>query len=51
MALGLPVDERLEATAAAVAIGVARGADMVRVHDMKQMVRLCRMSDAIVRSP
>jgi dihydropteroate synthase len=51
MALGLPVDERLEATAAAVAIGVARGADMVRVHDVKQMVRLCRMSDAIVRSP
>lgn len=51
MALGLPVDERLEATAAAVAIGVARGADMVRVHDVKQMVRLCQMSDAIVRSP
>jgi len=51
VALGLPVDERLEATAAAVAIGVAMGADMVRVHDVKQMVRLCRMSDAIMRSP
>jgi dihydropteroate synthase len=51
MALGLPVDERLEATAAAVAIGIARGADMVRVHDVKQMVRLCHMSDAIMRSP
>lgn len=50
MALGLPVDERLEASAAAVAIAVAMGADMVRVHDVKQMVRLCRMSDAIVRS-
>jgi len=42
-------DQRLEATAATVAIGIANGADMVRVHDVKQMVRVCRMSDAIVR--
>lgn len=48
-ALELPVDERLEATAAAVAIGIANGADMVRVHDVRQMVRVCRMSDVIVR--
>ena len=50
MVLDLPVDERLEGTAAAVAIGIAKGADIVRVHDVQQMVRACRMSDAIVRS-
>jgi dihydropteroate synthase len=44
------LDERLEGTAAAIAIGIAKGADMVRVHDVQQMVRVCRMSDAIVRS-
>jgi dihydropteroate synthase len=48
-ALDLPVDQRLEATAAAVAIGIANGADMVRVHDVGPMVRVCRMSDVIVR--
>lgn len=50
MVLNLPADERIEGTAAAVAIGIANGADIVRVHDVKQMVRVCRMSDAIVRS-
>jgi len=49
MVLDLPVDERVEGTAAAVAIGIANGADMVRVHDVGEMVRVCRMSDAIVR--
>jgi dihydropteroate synthase len=49
MILDVPVDERLEGTAAAVAIGIAGGADMVRVHDVKPMVRVCRVSDAIVR--
>jgi dihydropteroate synthase len=47
--LDLPVGERLEGTAATVAIGIARGADIVRVHDVGSMVRLCRMSDAVVR--
>ena len=47
--LGLPADQRLEGTAATVALGIARGADMVRVHDVAQMVRVARMSDAIVR--
>lgn len=47
--LDLPVDQRLEATAATVAIAIARGADMVRVHDVRQMVQVCRMSDAIMR--
>ncbi|MCJ7425676.1 MAG: dihydropteroate synthase [Dehalococcoidales bacterium] len=47
--LDLPVSERLQGTAAAVAIGIAHGADMVRVHDVRQIVRVCRMSDAIIR--
>jgi len=47
--LGLPEEERLEGTAAAVAIGISRGVDLVRVHDVKEMVRLCKMADAIVR--
>ena len=45
----LPVGERLEGTAAAVALCIAGGADMVRVHDVKEMVRVARMSDAILR--
>ncbi len=48
--LDLPVDERVEGTAAAVALGVQRGADIVRVHDVKQMVRVAKMTDAIVRN-
>jgi dihydropteroate synthase len=47
--LDLPPDERLEGTAAAVAVGIVRGADIVRVHDVQQIVRVARMTDAIVR--
>ncbi len=47
--LNLPPDQRLEGTAAAVAIGIARGADIVRVHDVEYMLRVARMADAIVR--
>jgi len=47
--LDLPADQRLEGTAAAVAIGIARGADIVRVHDVEAMLRVARMTDAIVR--
>jgi dihydropteroate synthase len=47
--LDLPVNQRLEGTAATVAIGIANGADIVRVHDVAQIVRVVRMSDAIVR--
>jgi len=47
--LDLPLDERVEGTAAAVAVGIANGADIVRVHDVKQMVRVARMTDAMVR--
>jgi dihydropteroate synthase len=44
-----PGDQRLEGTAATIAIGIANGADIVRVHDVKEMARVCKMSDAIVR--
>ncbi len=47
---GLPPDERLEGTAAAVALGIAQGADIVRVHDVHAMMRVVTMSDAIVRA-
>ncbi len=47
--LNLPPQERLEGTAAAVAMSIARGADIVRVHDVQPMVRLARMTDAILR--
>ncbi len=47
--LDLPVDERVEGTAATVALGIAQGADIVRVHDVKEMVRVARMADALVR--
>ena len=47
--LDLPVEQRLEGTAATVALSIAGGADIVRVHDVKEMTRVCRMSDAIVR--
>jgi dihydropteroate synthase len=47
--LDLPPDQRLEATAATVAIAIAHGADMVRVHDVRQMAQVCRLSDAIMR--
>lgn len=47
--LNLPPEQRIEGTAAAVAIGIARGADIVRVHDVESMARVSRMTDAIVR--
>ena len=49
MVLGLPAKDRVEGTAAVVAIAIANGADIVRVHDVKQIARVCKMADAIVR--
>lgn len=45
--LELPVDERLEGTAATVAVAVWNGADCVRVHDVRAMARVAKMTDAI----
>ena len=47
--LELPVGDRVEGDAATVALSIANGADIVRVHDVKQMARVAKMSDAIVR--
>ncbi len=44
-----PGDQRLEGTSATIAIGIVKGADIVRVHDVKEMARVCKMSDALVR--
>jgi dihydropteroate synthase len=49
MLLDLPVQERLEGTAAAVTLSVAGGADVVRVHDVRSMARVVRLADAVVR--
>ena len=46
---GLPVQERVEGTAAAVAVCVMNGADVIRVHDVGAMVRVARAMDAIIR--
>jgi dihydropteroate synthase len=46
--LNLPPEQRLEGTAAAVALGIDRGAAIVRVHDVEAMARLARMCDAIL---
>jgi dihydropteroate synthase len=47
--LDLPAEERLEATLATTALGIAAGVDIVRVHDVKPNVRAARMADAVVR--
>jgi len=47
--LNLPPEERVEGTAAICAIGIARGADIIRVHDVEVMVRVAKMADAVVR--
>jgi len=47
--LDLPADERVEATLATTALGVAAGVDIVRVHDVRPNVRAARIADAVVR--
>ncbi|MEW6585096.1 MAG: dihydropteroate synthase, partial [Nitrospirota bacterium] len=44
---GVSPEERLEGTAAAVAISIFNGANIVRVHDVKEMVKVARVADAI----
>ena len=46
--LGLPVDERMEATGASCVVAITKGADMVRVHDVRPIARMCRMTDFIL---
>jgi dihydropteroate synthase len=47
--LDLPADQRMEGTAATVSVGIARRADIIRVHDVREMARVAKMTDAIVR--
>jgi dihydropteroate synthase len=47
--LNQPPDQRVEGTAAAVAVGIVRGADIIRIHDVEAIARVARMTDAIVR--
>ena len=47
--LDLPADQRMEGTAATISVGIMRGADIIRVHDVKEMARIAKMTDAIVR--
>ncbi|MFY0546308.1 dihydropteroate synthase [Brevibacillus sp. H7] len=47
--LNLPIEERVEGTAATVALGVAKGCHIVRVHDVKEMKRVVTMMDAMLK--
>jgi dihydropteroate synthase len=47
--LDLPADQRLEATLASTALAIAAGADIVRVHDVRENVRVARVADAVIR--
>jgi len=47
--LDLPPDQRIEGTAATVVISILKGADIVRVHDVKEIIRVVKMTDAIAR--
>ena len=49
LVLGTPVHDRAEGTAATIALCIAQGADIVRVHDVRQMARVAKMADAVVR--
>ena len=46
--LGLAVGERMEATGATCVLGITKGAGIVRVHDVKPIARMCRMTDTIL---
>ena len=47
--LNLPPDQRVEGTAAVCTVGIVRGADILRVHDVEAIVRTARMTDALIR--
>lgn len=49
LTLNLPVDQRLEGTLATTTIGIMKGCEFIRVHDIKENKRVCDMTDAIYR--
>ncbi|EEL52562.1 Dihydropteroate synthase [Bacillus cereus Rock3-44] len=46
--LDLPVEERLEGTGASICLGIEKGCEMIRVHDVKEMARMAKMMDAMI---
>jgi len=48
--LNLPVDDRVEGTGATVAIGISKGSNIIRVHDVQAMARIAKMTDMMMRS-
>ncbi|EMA6344947.1 dihydropteroate synthase [Bacillus cytotoxicus] len=46
--LDLPVEERVEGTGASICLGIAKGCEMIRVHDVKEMARMAKMMDAMI---
>ncbi|MBC8016099.1 MAG: dihydropteroate synthase [Sporomusaceae bacterium] len=48
--LDLPVEDRVEGTGATVAVGITKGSNIIRVHDVKAMARISKMTDAMMRS-
>jgi len=48
--LGLPVDDRVEGTGATVAVGITKGMNIVRVHDVQAIARIAKMTDMMMRS-
>ena len=50
LVLNLPVDQRVEGTAALVALSIAGGADIVRVHDVREMAQVVKVADAMLAS-
>ncbi|MFC4075501.1 dihydropteroate synthase [Salinithrix halophila] len=50
LTLDLPVEERVEGTSATITLGIAKGCRLVRVHDVKEMVRVARMTDVMVEA-
>ncbi len=47
--LNLPVEERVEGTGATVAVGITKGCNIIRVHDVKEMARISKMTDRMMR--
>lgn len=48
LTLDLPVNERMEGTGATVCLGIERGCQLIRVHDVKEMARMAKMMDAML---
>ncbi|PGE94079.1 dihydropteroate synthase [Bacillus pseudomycoides] len=46
--LDLPVEERVEGTGASICLGIDKGCEMIRVHDVKEMARMAKMMDAMI---